>query len=81
MVKKYSVIYHPVTPDNDKNGTQFEELLVSLKSKDTKTFTFANSDNNGRIINQKIKDFVSKNLIFLAFLSWSVELLYCFKLR
>ena len=61
--KNILVTYHPVTLDNDKNGTQFEELLVSLKKlKDTKIiFTFANSDNNGRIINQKIKDFVSKN--------------------
>ena len=54
------VTYHPVTLEDNTSKKQFQVILNSLlKLKDTKfIFTHANSDKNGRIINEMIKQFV-----------------------
>lgn len=59
--KKYAVVtFHPVTLENNTAKSQFKELLLALdKIKDLKViFTKANSDTDGRIINNMIDEFV-----------------------
>jgi len=58
--KNILVTYHPETLSEVDN---FKEVLKALKTlKDTNIiFTKANSDTNGKIINQMIEKFVSKN--------------------
>lgn len=62
--KKYSIVtFHPVTLENNTAKNQFKELLLVLdKIKDLKViFTKANSDTDGRIINNMIDEFVLTN--------------------
>lgn len=59
--KKYAIVtFHPVTLENNTAKNQFKELLLALDSiKDLKViFTKANSDTDGRIINNMIDEFV-----------------------
>ncbi len=59
--KKYAIVtFHPVTLENNTAKNQFKELLLVLdKIKDLKViFTKANSDTDGRIINNMIDEFV-----------------------
>ncbi|MGB3161828.1 MAG: UDP-N-acetylglucosamine 2-epimerase [Carnobacterium sp.] len=55
------VTFHPVTLENKTSATQFEELLAALDDvKDaTIIFTKANSDTDGRIINQLIDEYTT----------------------
>ncbi|MFY9141797.1 UDP-N-acetylglucosamine 2-epimerase [Sulfuricurvum sp.] len=61
--KNVLVTFHPVTLENSTAGHQFQELLNALDTqKDTHIiFTKANSDTDGRIINQMIDDYVAHN--------------------
>lgn len=61
--KNILITYHPVTLENDSAEEQFQIILESLENLvDTHfIFTFSNSDKGGRIINDMIKDYVSKN--------------------
>lgn len=61
--KNVLVTFHPVTLENSTAGHQFQELLNALDTqKDTHIiFTKANSDTDGRIINQMIDDYVAQN--------------------
>lgn len=61
--KKALVTFHPVTLEKSTAKEQFQNLLDVLHSmSDTKIiFTKANSDTNGRIINQMIDDYVANN--------------------
>ena len=59
--KKYAIVtFHPVTLEQNTAKNQFKELLLALdKIKDLKViFTKANSDTDGRIINNMIDEFV-----------------------
>ncbi|MBD5549012.1 MAG: UDP-N-acetylglucosamine 2-epimerase (hydrolyzing) [Lachnospiraceae bacterium] len=57
------VTFHPITLEDNTVKKQFEDLLETLDSiKDYRiVFTKANADTDGRIINQKIDAYVSKN--------------------
>lgn len=59
----FLVTFHPVTLENDSSEVQFKELLKSLDklSEATIIFTKANSDTDGRIINQLIDEYVKAN--------------------
>jgi GDP/UDP-N,N'-diacetylbacillosamine 2-epimerase (hydrolysing) len=61
--KNILVTFHPVTLENSTAKEQFQELLDSIDElEDTNIiFTKANSDNDGRIINQMCDEYVSKN--------------------
>lgn len=61
--KNILVTFHPVTLENSTAQEQFQELLEVIDElKDTNIiFTKANSDTDGRIINQMIDDYVVKN--------------------
>lgn len=56
------VTYHPVTLEQDTSKEQFERLLKVLdENKEFKfIFTKANSDTDGRVINELIDEFVAK---------------------
>jgi UDP-hydrolysing UDP-N-acetyl-D-glucosamine 2-epimerase len=58
------VTFHPVTLEDNTAGEQFQTLLKAIEaSPKLKTiFTKANADTGGRIINQMIDDFVTKNI-------------------
>ncbi|NQU63598.1 MAG: UDP-N-acetylglucosamine 2-epimerase (hydrolyzing) [SAR324 cluster bacterium] len=61
--KNLLVTFHPVTLENSTAKKQFQDLLNAI---DTLTqthiiFTKANSDTDGRIINQMIDEYVAKN--------------------
>jgi len=61
--KSYLVTFHPATLEQSSAKVQFQELLNAF-STETETsiiFTKANSDTDGRIINQMIDEYVSKN--------------------
>ena len=60
--KNVLVTYHPVTLENRTAENQFQALLDVLAQEKTLKiiFTKANSDTNGRIINNMIDDFVTK---------------------
>lgn len=62
-VKNILVTFHPVTLENATAKEQFQELLDAVDElSDTKIiFTKANSDTDGRVINQMIDEYVSKN--------------------
>lgn len=64
--KNILITFHPVTLEDNTAKAQFECILNALKSlNDTHfIFTHANSDKNGRIINQMISEFVSQNREF-----------------
>lgn len=57
------VTFHPVTLENSTAKEQFSELLDAIDElEDTNIiFTKANSDTDGRIINQMIDEYISKN--------------------
>ena len=63
------VTFHPVTLEDDSSLEQVNELLHAIDNFSHIRFIFtkANSDTHGRIINQKIEDYVKahKNTIFL----------------
>ena len=61
--KNILVTFHPVTLENSTAEMQFNELLSAINElEDTHIiFTKANSDTDGRIINQLIDSYVSKN--------------------
>jgi UDP-hydrolysing UDP-N-acetyl-D-glucosamine 2-epimerase len=62
--KKKSVLftYHPVTLENSNISKDIENILNTLESKNINIlFTYANADDNGRIINQKIEQFCATN--------------------
>jgi len=61
--KNILVTFHPVTLENSTAKDQFTELLDAVDElKDTNIiFTKANSDTDGRIINQMCDEYVSKN--------------------
>ncbi|BAK72685.1 UDP-N-acetylglucosamine 2-epimerase [Arcobacter sp. L] len=61
--KNILVTFHPVTLENSTAQEQFQELLEVIDElKDTNIiFTKANSDTDGRIINQMIDEYVAKN--------------------
>lgn len=61
--KNILVTFHPVTLENKTSKKQFSELLECLDDlKDTHIiFTKANSDTDGRIVNQMIDEYVSNN--------------------
>lgn len=61
--KNILVTFHPVTLENSTAKKQFQELLNAIDElEDTNIiFTKANSDTDGRIINQMIDEYVSKN--------------------
>lgn len=62
--KNILVTFHPVTLENSTAKEQFQELLDAIDElEDTSIiFTKANSDTNGRVINQMIDEYVAKNL-------------------
>ena len=57
------VTFHPVTLEINTAGEQFDKLLGALDvyKEYYIIFTMANADTNGRIINQKIEEYVSRN--------------------
>ena len=61
--KNIIVTFHPVTLENSTAKEQFQNLLDAIdKLKDTNIiFTKANSDTNGRVINQMIDKYVQNN--------------------
>lgn len=61
--KNILATFHPVTLENSTAKEQFQELLNAIDTlRDTNIiFTKANSDTDGRIINQMIDEYVSKN--------------------
>jgi GDP/UDP-N,N'-diacetylbacillosamine 2-epimerase (hydrolysing) len=61
--KNILVTFHPVTLENSTAKKQFEELLSAIDElEDTNIiFTKANSDTDGRVINQMIDEYVMKN--------------------
>jgi GDP/UDP-N,N'-diacetylbacillosamine 2-epimerase (hydrolysing) len=69
--KNLLVTFHPVTLENATAKEQFSELLKALDElKDTNIiFTKANSDTNGRIVNQMIDEYVSTKDNTIAFTS------------
>ncbi len=61
--KNILITFHPVTLENSTAKEQFNELLLVVdKLKNTTIiFTKANSDRDGRVINNMIDEYVSKN--------------------
>lgn len=61
--KTILVTFHPVTLENSTAKEQFQELLEAVDElQETQIiFTKANSDTDGRIINQMIDEYVNKN--------------------
>ena len=61
--KNILVTFHPVTLENSTAKEQFQELLDAIDELEYTNiiFTKANSDTNGRIINQMIDEYVAKN--------------------
>lgn len=59
--KNYLVTFHPATMENVSAGYQFAELLKAIDQQEDSFFIFtkANSDTDGRIINQMIDDYVA----------------------
>ena len=70
-LKNILVTFHPVTLDDKTAGNQIDELLFALEEiKDTKIiFTMPNADTDGRIIINKINNFVNKNNNSISFIS------------
>ena len=58
------ITFHPVTLEKNSSQEHFQSILDALHSLDHSTkfiFTNANSDKNGRVINQMIEDYVSEH--------------------
>ncbi|GAB1465129.1 UDP-N-acetylglucosamine 2-epimerase [Aliarcobacter cryaerophilus] len=62
-IKNILVTFHPVTLENSTAKEQFQQLLDAIDElEDTNIiFTKANSDTDGRVINQMIDEYVTKN--------------------
>ena len=62
-IKNILVTFHPVTLENSTAKEQFQQLLDAIDElEDTNiSFTKANSDTDGRVINQMIDEYVTKN--------------------
>jgi len=63
-IKNILVTFHPVTLEDKTSKKQFQELLESIDElEDTNIiFTKANSDTDGKIINQMIDQYTKKNI-------------------
>ncbi len=61
--KNILVTFHPVTLENSTAKEQFQELLDAIDELEETNiiFTKANSDTDGRVINQMIDEYVSKH--------------------
>ena len=61
--KNILIAFHPVTLEDDINGNQFNELILALDAVPGALliFTKPNADTNGRVIIQKIDDYVAAN--------------------
>ncbi|NAY91645.1 UDP-N-acetylglucosamine 2-epimerase (hydrolyzing) [Muricauda sp. JGD-17] len=61
--KSALITFHPVTLERATGGSQFGEILKALdETQDTTLiFTKSNSDKEGRVINEMIDEYVSKN--------------------
>ncbi len=61
--RNFLITYHPVTLEKEKPVKTFQNILDALKEVDDALFifTYANSDKNGRIINEMIEKFVEQN--------------------
>lgn len=81
----FLVTFHPVTLENNTAGKQFENLLDALDKfpEYHVIFTKANADTDGRIINQKIDEYVNRNkgkavaFISLGMVRYLSALRYC----
>lgn len=79
------VTFHPVTLENKTAGEQFENLLTALEQYREYyiIFTKANADTDGRIINQKMDQYVGRNrdraiaFISLGMIRYLSALQYC----
>jgi GDP/UDP-N,N'-diacetylbacillosamine 2-epimerase (hydrolysing) len=79
------VTFHPVTLENNTAGEQFENLLAALEQHKEYhiIFTKANADTDGRIINQKIDQYVEWNhnraiaFVSLGMIRYLSALQYC----
>ena len=69
--KNILVTFHPVTLEKSTSKEQFQELLNSIDElEDTNIiFTKSNSDTDGRVINQMIDTYVSRNNNTISFKS------------
>ncbi len=63
LKKTFLITFHPVTLENSTAENQFINLLSAIKnySNTTYIFTMPNADNDGRIIINLIKNFVTNN--------------------
>lgn len=61
--KNILVTFHPVTLENSTADLQFQELLDAIDELENTNiiFTKANSDTDGRIINQMIDEYIGRN--------------------
>lgn len=61
--KNILITFHPVTLENNTAGEQFDQLIQALEELEEVSFIFTkpNADTNGRIIIQKIDDYVVQN--------------------
>jgi GDP/UDP-N,N'-diacetylbacillosamine 2-epimerase (hydrolysing) len=59
----FLVTYHPVTMQDDENEAHIDELLLSLERYPQARiiFTLPNSDAGGRLITQRIREYVQRN--------------------
>lgn len=73
--KYFMVVFHPVTLESNTAESQIEELLKALKQFKDYGFIFikGNSDTQGRIINNKIEEFVKDTGNSYIFTSLSIE--------
>lgn len=56
----YLITFHPVTLEVDQTEKQIEELLAALEDQEaTFLFTYPNADTRGRIIIEKVQEFVN----------------------
>jgi len=56
--------YHPATLDDCNINNEIDNILSVLEKVNLNIlFTYANADNNGRVINQKIEEFCVKNQV------------------
>lgn len=69
--KNILVTFHPVTLEQSTARLQFQNLLDAIECWDDGLviFTKANSDTDGRVINQMIDDYVSKHTNAVSFIS------------
>lgn len=71
----FTVIFHPVTLENNSAETQVNELMKALEQFSDKTIVFikGNSDTNGRIINSAIDVYCGKYKNTYGFASLHIE--------